>query len=155
MINLFVYKSKVEFPLDMPPEIVSEKFLVGLKKWLSKRSGQDAERDGNKISFTVTLNAIDFTFIGIDSGDLEIEIIENKVIVHYELSYMFPLMLLIWADLLLFIISYFMPSHAEYLSIAFIGGNLLIVFILVIVLSILNFPVTIREKWVEACRSDK
>jgi hypothetical protein len=151
MLNLFVYKSKIEFPVDVPTETANENFLQEMKKWLSKRSGQDADREGNRITFDVNPLGIGLIFVGINDGELATEILEDKLIVHYELSFWFPLLPLILADLVIYVLSFVKSDHPEYLFIAFVGSYLLAGLIIILFLTIYSFRDTIRQKWMEAC----
>lgn len=154
MSKLFTYSSKIEIPfLKAPPDVV-EKFIENLQKWLSDKSGEDADRNGNHIYFAINpgLSSI-FIFQGIDSGDVSVVVQASRLIVKYRLSFLFPFLAILILDLF-FIGIFCLGLKADFPVGFFVVATTTVLLISVIntLSQIVTFPDSIIEIWSEVRR---
>lgn len=129
MRKLFTYSSKVEFSLPENRRDLVEKMILELRKKLSKYSGEDADQDKNNIYFAITPTGIGITFIGIDSGEVMIDEQNDKLIVHYRLSYLSPFVPFLALDIFLIWLSFVFPPRFEVVAFAVLVSMFLFIFI--------------------------
>lgn len=113
MRKLFTFTSKVILNLPENRNDLVEPLLWVLKKRLSSLSGEDADQSGNEIYFAINPRGYGFQFFGIDSGQVKVEVVSKKIIVHYRLSYLSPLLPFLVLDVFLIWLSRVVPTSEE------------------------------------------
>ncbi len=147
MRKLFTYSSKIVFTLPENHDDLVEKMILGLKRKLSALSGEDADRNGNDIYFAITPSGLGIQFIGIDSGEVKIDVQDNKIVVHYRLSYLSPLAPFLVLDIFLIWLSCLFPTRFEVIAFAGMVSILLGLFTLGVFISIILFPGIVHGVW--------
>lgn len=155
MRKLFTYSSKIVFTLPENHDDLVEKMILGLKRKLSALSGEDADRNGNDIYFAITPRRLGIQFVGIDSGEVKIDIDGDKMVVRYRLSYLSPFLPFLVLDVFLFWLADKFPSNSEVNAFFVIVAMNLFVWIFGIVLAILSFPSIIQGVWYSIPNSSK
>jgi hypothetical protein len=155
MRKLFTHSSKVVFDLPEDHEGFVEKMMLGLKRKLSTLNGEDADRNGNDIYFAITPRVLGIQFVGIDSGEVKIDVEGDKMIVRYRLSYLSPFLPFLVLDVFLFWLADKFPSNSEVNAFSVIVAMYLFFWIFGIALAILSFPSIIQNVWYSILNSSK
>jgi hypothetical protein len=147
MRKLFTFTSKVTLNLPENRNDLVEPLLWALKKRLSSLSGEDADRSGNEIYFAINTRGYGFQFFGIDSGQVKVEVVADKVLVHYRLSYLSPLLPFSILDIFLVWLSLIVPGREDTKAFTVLVTMALFVILFGIVITIISFPFLIQGIW--------
>jgi hypothetical protein len=147
MFKLFTYSSKTIFNLPENHEGLVEKMTLELKKKLSAYSGEDAERSDNTIYFAITPSGVGIQFIGLDSGQIKIDVKDKEMIVNYRLSYLSPFVPFLILDLVLILLSSLIHPDSQLSGFTTIITMFLGFYVVGIIVAIVLFPGIIHDAW--------
>lgn len=147
MSRLFTYSSQITFLLHEESHLLIPKFVLELRKKLTAYSGEDNNLKNNTINFAVTPKGYGIQFFGIDSGEVNIDHKDGKLLVKYRLSYLSPFVPFLILDIFLIWLSSLIPSRFELSAFVALITGFLGLYVLGIILAILLFPSIIRDVW--------